>query len=583
MIRNVYIYLYGYMDAMIRFPVATFHSWINVLKRISNMSKVVKTTLADFCTQILSPFPPLPDDRPATEPSDDASAPVPKVAVTSSTVPPGNVTTLTDPSRHILGPVQLTLNKSYFWRPGQTLRVYFMNGTSTLQAKVFKYARQWDALCNIKFFKWPRANLSDIRVRFGTNGNNSAVGTSCKDYRINEPTMNLQLADDTDDETVSRMTLHEFGHAIGAVHEHESPGVSIPWNLDAVYRYYQATDHWDKDTVDRNVLHQFSEEDVEFSVFDEDSIMIYPIPAELTIGGFTTPYTTALSDGDEKFIKLMYGWQRRDKGFFNTLEKGNFVSQQQRTKKIEFHPPYAEPPIVATVLTGFDIGFNTAVRIVCGYSEVHEQSMEANIQSWTTTFLNWAGMAWAEFEKNDPDFQTGSFRSTDVRPWTDPRTEDTKVIEFSKHYSSPPMVVCFINCIDIDIQSRVTIRVWADEITTTTFKAHIACDAGTTMSDGGLTWIAYPSNKIGVCSDTIKDLQKGTVAYKFLDGTFVKPPSILQGLNAVHIGPNNKHGTRVNSSTDKITKTGFEASCNVWADTEADGLCISFIAFGDFN
>lgn len=127
--------------------------------------------------------------------------------------------------------------------------------------------------------------------------------------------------------------------------------------------------------------------------------MIYPIPAELTTDGSSTPYTTALSDDDRKFIKLMYGWQRRDKGFFNTLEQGSSVSQQQRTKKIEFDPPYTEPPSVATLLTGFDVGFNTAIRIVCGYLEVYEQSMEANIQSWTTTLLNWASMAWAKFDK----------------------------------------------------------------------------------------------------------------------------------------------------------------------------------------
>ena len=40
--------------------------------------------------------------------------------------------------------------------------------------------------------------------------------------------------------------------------------------------------------------------------YDPLSVMSYPIPEELTRGGFTTPRNGALSDGDKAFIQVLY-------------------------------------------------------------------------------------------------------------------------------------------------------------------------------------------------------------------------------------------------------------------------------------
>ncbi len=54
--------------------------------------------------------------------------------------------------------------------------------------------------------------------------------------------MNFGWFDDsTPDNEFSRTVIHEFGHALGCVHEHSSPAATIPWNRDAVYAYYLAT------------------------------------------------------------------------------------------------------------------------------------------------------------------------------------------------------------------------------------------------------------------------------------------------------------------------------------------------------
>ena len=39
----------------------------------------------------------------------------------------------------------------------------------------------------------------------------------------------------TPDEEYSRVVVHEFGHALGCIHEHQSPAATFQWNKEAVY------------------------------------------------------------------------------------------------------------------------------------------------------------------------------------------------------------------------------------------------------------------------------------------------------------------------------------------------------------
>jgi hypothetical protein len=36
---------------------------------------------------------------------------------------------------------------------------------------------------------------------------------------------------------IKRQVLHEFGHALGCVHKHCSPGADIHWNPEEVFFY----------------------------------------------------------------------------------------------------------------------------------------------------------------------------------------------------------------------------------------------------------------------------------------------------------------------------------------------------------
>lgn len=58
--------------------------------------------------------------------------------------------------------------------------------------------------------------------------------------------------DNTADYEVARTVYREFGHALGCVHEHQSPIQGIRWDEQKVYEYDAREMGWDSDTVDRN-------------------------------------------------------------------------------------------------------------------------------------------------------------------------------------------------------------------------------------------------------------------------------------------------------------------------------------------
>ena len=200
--------------------------------------------------------------------------------------------------------------KNKFWAPGSTLRVRFLNGSAAMQNKVFAYAEQWEAYANINFVR-VTSGASDIRVKFGTEGNNSQVGINNRDISPNLQTMNLAFTTNTKNEDIQGTTLHEFGHALGLNHEQQQPLANIPWNVQAVYSFYMAPPiNWTKDRIDRNILNKATWESSQHTAYDSKSIMQYKVDAKLTTNGFSIPDNNILSSTDKDFISKMYSSQR---------------------------------------------------------------------------------------------------------------------------------------------------------------------------------------------------------------------------------------------------------------------------------
>lgn len=192
------------------------------------------------------------------------------------------------------------------WKNGRTLRVHFMEGSPTVQAKVKEQAIKWMEFANINF-QFVNDPTAEIRIAFKDDGSWSYLGTDALTIPKKDHTMNFGwLEEDTEREEYSRVVKHEFGHALGCIHEHQHPQAGIPWDKEKVYKYYLDTNGWSRDEVDAQLFKLEPASQTQFSKFDKTSIMCYAVPNSLTIGDYSIGWNTDLSSTDKDFIALMY-------------------------------------------------------------------------------------------------------------------------------------------------------------------------------------------------------------------------------------------------------------------------------------
>jgi hypothetical protein len=194
------------------------------------------------------------------------------------------------------------------WDNGRTLRVTFLDGDPVVQAKVEAIAKEWEQEANLTL-TFVAGGEAEIRVSFAEKGFSwSAVGTDALTAGPAMATMNYGwLEPGTATREYQRVVRHEFGHALGMIHEHQNPAAAgqIPWDKPKVYAYY-AQQGWDAETVDFNIFGVYGEDSTNHTAFDPASIMEYAIPDSLTIGSYAIGWNTELSQLDREFMRLQY-------------------------------------------------------------------------------------------------------------------------------------------------------------------------------------------------------------------------------------------------------------------------------------
>jgi serralysin len=201
--------------------------------------------------------------------------------------------------------VEMAVVVTKLWRPGRVLKISFVGTIDpTVKQKIQAYAAQWLQYANLKFEFV--GSSGDIRIATTPGGSWSYIGTDAKTIAMDKPTMNFGWFNaTTPDKEFSRVILHEFGHALGAIHEHQHPQGGIPWDKPEVYAYY-ARQGWDKTKVDQNIFAKYAANQLNLTSYDKASIMHYAVPEELTLGTYSVGWNTVLSANDKKLAKTVY-------------------------------------------------------------------------------------------------------------------------------------------------------------------------------------------------------------------------------------------------------------------------------------
>jgi hypothetical protein len=207
---------------------------------------------------------------------------------------------------------RMALVKSKKWRADTTLRCRFLDGSTRMKERVETIAHEWEQHANIRF-TFANSGSAEIRISFYADpGSWSALGRDALNSRYfptHQPTMNYGwLRAHTDEQEYRRVVLHEFGHALACVHEHQSPHFERKWNKAAVIEAFSGPPNfWSPSDIRHNVLQKYSKGGVKATRYDPDSIMLYAFDGELFSDGLgDTNSNSELSAGDVAMIGEMY-------------------------------------------------------------------------------------------------------------------------------------------------------------------------------------------------------------------------------------------------------------------------------------
>lgn len=492
-------------------------------------------------------------------------------------------------------PSALVVNIRKYWSAGRTLKIRFLEGDESLKARVKKFASIWLQYANIKFQWLDKDNPqdADIRITFVQGGGSwSYVGIDC--YQIvdqKKATMNYGwLRPTSTDEQVREVVLHEFGHALGCEHEHQSPLANLDWNEEVIYLEMSLPPNsWSRASTKFNIIDPVKADNVRASSFDRESIMLYEYPSSWFKNKEHqgTPRNTKLSQTDINWIKTNYPAYPTDVGQFSTLQVRPWNNSGEGTDSMEaqFTPPYRIPPSLAIGLTWLDVDYREDLSVSASADDVFEESFTIRISHGPKAQLYSAACSWLEVSKDTDEIETGSVNIS-LGKTGDGKSnpEMSQWVKYGSEFNGPdaPVVVCWLNSFNMDKDSPWRVKVFPTNVGLVRFKLNVEASPDTLVQSVGVTWVAFPKDKDGIAGGSFSTERTAELQHQhagitsFPPGAFLETPQLMMAISGFDYEPG--HNLRLRLSSSNVTKDGLSWNLDSWLDSQMNSATGAYVA-----
>ncbi|KAM5531017.1 hypothetical protein V8D89_015344 [Ganoderma adspersum] len=417
--------------------------------------------------------------------------------------------------------LSLVLPRGLKWQNARVLRVKILNGTDRIKAKIRQYANVWTEHANITF-QFVDSGNAEIRINIDSSGNSwSYVGTDNLSIPQTRPTMNFGwLTNASSEAEFFSLIIHEFGHAMGCIHEHRCPVNAIPWNVEAVYEdprgaklfhvaSFNTTDvrPWDKPEkkAHKRMLFPTTYDSPPKLVVGLNSLDVGK-DANIRVIAFADNISTSSANvhidawSDTDLYSAGCAWfpvPSDDPDFqvgeFSTTEDHPVQNPQRKTSGwITFERAYASPPKVVVCLNELDMDRGKNWRVKATTTHVTTRGFILHLDTWSDTVLYSAKAAWIAYPSDKPGIVSGSFNTQEVRPPREPQLSNFGRVFFPcGAFRQAPTVFLAFDSLDVDAGRNLRLRLRLDSVSDDGLSLHIDGWADTILYSAGASYIAF--------------------------------------------------------------------------------------------
>ncbi|OTA64103.1 zincin [Hypoxylon sp. EC38] len=441
--------------------------------------------------------------------------PFPTSATTQETVAT-NVAKVTSDDHKDHVHTRLSFHIPSLWPNGSRIRVRFGGGTADLRARVQDYVQWWSAYANITFV-FVDSGPSEVRVTFNTD-------------------------DNTPPERVRAVILHEFGHVLGAIHEHQSPLAQIPWNRPEVYAHFNAlgnTNAW----IDNNILDQ-----------------------PLTTDGSWVDWTNTLSARDYERIAMIYP---RDQYAVSSFTTNQPTDTPMEWQSITFGitPQQPAPPQFAAALTAIDMSNrDDNIRVRTEVTDIRTDSYTVGLGTWGDRIFYNGGVSLLRIPASDPNFRMGVITNAGPNSYR---------VAFAPPFPLGVIPNVFAAFSGIDSADNWRGALDIHNTDNVHFDIQVSTWGSSNLYNTNVQWIAYPSDLPGVELGTFTGAGGDTGTYQ-LQNTFYNTPSVFTGFQRFDVSPNQNARIRVRATAADPSRINW--AIETWSDSVIYNLIGVFLA-----